>query len=585
MVAAMIEPGLTPQVAQWVDGALALAVLDFGRETPFKIVRAENGLVLAADCRLDEPDALRRELNLPRDADDDEILLAALQSRGRVGIEKILGDFAFVAWDPQTRSLLCARDGMGIRPFFHAEKKHDFAFASLPRALSAGDFASRELDECYLASYLLGTPSGQERSVYRDIAGLAPGHLLHVSATEIRSEVHWRLDPQLAGSKRCSPEEAAEEMSATFAEAVRCRLPANGPVASHLSGGLDSAAVTVLAARNLRRQGSTLFAYSFLSNTEEAERPYIEKVLGQEDGIDWTPVTIDDHLAYSMPRMDCDHIYPFDLADPDNRVCADAASRGAGILLCGWGGDEGATFKGQGVLAESLLSGKWRYLAKEIGAATRVRNCSSIRVIKGELLYYLLPGTFLNGVNHLMKRQRGIRTIAASCLKPEFVAMAQERRPDPEANASRYRYQLLNGTDLSALICQRALMGARYGIAVGFPMLDRRVVELSLSLPGSLFLRDGWKRSVFRDAMAGVLPDEVRWQQDKLAPFPEVFEEFRSHSEQFFTKLAELRDHPAVSRFLIPKKIEEFNRRELSAYNIAALRRILKLAVYLQQHH
>ncbi|MFZ2403634.1 MAG: asparagine synthase-related protein [Methylobacter sp.] len=584
MVNAMIEPGLNPQIAQWVEGSVALAVLDFGRDIPFKIVRTESGLILAADCRLDAPDELRRVLGIDGCADD-EILLAALQRWGKDDLAKILGDFAFAAWNPQTDSLLCARDGMGIRPFFMSNKNQDFAFASLPRALHAGGFASRQLDECYLASYLLGTPSGQERSLYSDIAGLKPGHLLHVSARGIRSETYWQLDSRLAGSRRCSPEEAAEELAATLAEAVRCRLPAKGAVASHLSGGLDSSAITILAMRNLRQQGRSLLAYSFLSRTEDAERPYIEAVLRQEEGIDWNPVTIDDHATYAMPRMDCDHLYPFDLADPDNRVCADAARRGAGFLLSGWGGDEGATFNGQGALAEALLKGKWRYLANEIGAVGRVRKCSSLRVVKGELLYYFLPDHLPKGLSRLRNQGPDIRSIVASVVKPEIADMAQERRPWPGPNAVLNRHQLLQGTDLSRLTCQRALMGARYGMAVGFPMLDRRVVELALSLQSPLFIREGWKRRVFRDAMINVIPDEIRWQQDKLAPFPESPEQFRSHRTHFFSRLAELREHPMVSRFLIPENIEKLQHDNLTMFEITALRRILKFAIYLQQHH
>ncbi len=504
MVAAMIEPGLAPQIAQWVEGPVALAVLDFARSTPFEIARGENGMVLAADCRLDEPDA--------RSVADDDLLLSALQRRGGAGIADLLGDFAFAAWNPQTRTLLCARDGMGIRPLFmNKNPGKDFAFASLPRALHAGDFATRQLDESYLASELLNLIPGAERSLFIDISRLAPGSLLHVSPDGIRPEIYWKLDPALAGSRRCSPQAAAEELSAMLTEAVRCRLPKNGPVAAHLSGGLDSSALAILAARMLRGEGRTLLAYSFLAapqEDDEGEHAYVEAVLRQESDMDWTAVAVTDPEAFLMPEMDCDQFFPRDISHHDIRVCADAADRGASMLLSGWGGDEGATYNGAGALAEALLGGRWFYVARELAALRRTRQLSAGKLIRGELLQYLLPDAFQNSLRNLLGNNTpNIVARVEALLRPEFAASAHGHTLVKGPDATLNRYRSLSGVHLAWRAERWALMGARYGLAVGFPMLERRVVEFVLSLPSNLFLRGGWKRRVYRDAMAGVLPE------------------------------------------------------------------------------
>lgn len=589
MVDAMIEPGLEPQIAQLTEGSLALAVLDFARKTPFEIAHGEHGLILAADCRLDEPEALRRMLGVDGAVADESLLLSALQDWGSAGISRIQGDFAFAAWNPQTRSLLCARDCMGIRPFFMAKNnQRDFAFASLPRALHAGGFATRCLDESYLVNELLNVFSCPERSLFQDISKLAPGNFLHVSSSEICPEVYWKLDPELAGSRTCSSEAAAEELSEKLIEAVRCRLPETGPVAAHLSGGLDSSAISVLAARMLRREKRPLLAYSFLPEIqgEEDERPFVEAVLKQETDIEWMPVTIADPEAFFMPRMDCDQLFPADSGHPDIRVCADAAGRGADMLLSGWGGDEGATFNGRGALAEALLNGRWRYLAQEIESLKRTRQWTVIQIMRGEVLAYLFSEQLRNWRRSLLgKHRHDIAARISRVLQPGFT---DARRGEPlriGPNAAMNRYMLLSSFHLARRAEQWALMGARHGLAVGFPMLDRRVVEFSLSLPSALFLRGGWKRRVFRDAMADVLPDAIRMRHGKLTPIPEVSGMMETQRERLLLYLAELRANPVIRTLFDLGEVEKILRSDWEGADIPALLRFLNMARYVQQHH
>lgn len=586
MIESMIEPGLKPQVARLIEGSLALAVLDFSRKTPFQIARGTDGLVLAADCRLDEPEALSAELGIQ--GSDEDLLLTALQRWGAKGVVKLLGDFAFVAWNPQTCTLLCARDSMGIRPFFMTKVSNsDFAFASLPRALHAGGFATRKLDRRYLANNLLNRYTSSQCALFSDVSRLTPAHLLYVSDKENRAECYWKLDFAQAGKRRCSPEEAASILSAVFTEAVRCRLPKTGPVAAHLSGGLDSSAISVLAARMLRKQQRQLFAYSFLPKVmgEEDERPFVEAVLRQETDIFWKPVTVDNPDALLRPVMDCDQLFASDLGHPDIQVCVDAKMQGAEMLLSGWGGDEGATFNGRGVLAEALLNGKWHYLLREIIALKRTRKMSVIQVVNGELLSYIFPD-LLNWLRHKMGREHTrITDGVLRVLRPEFASCAEGEGINIGPNALYNRFSLLSSYHIARRTEHWALMSARQGIAVSFPMLDRRLVEFVTSLPSPLFLRNGWKRRVFRDAMVDVLPDEIRWRHGKLIPIPEVAELLETQRESLLLYLTQLRTHQFVGELFDLDEVERIMRSEWDGADTPTLMRFLNMAAYLKQHH
>lgn len=510
MAAAMTAPGLHPRITRHVEGPLALLTLDFTQGPAGEVPPAGGeGVILAADIRLDEPDRVRDEAGLA----------ALLAAQGAGGLGRLAGDFAFAAWNGRERTLLCARDGFGVRPFFFSHRPDDlFVFASLPRGLHATGLVAGSVDPDHLVSELLFRFDGPERSLFKGVERLPPGGWLMLGpGGRTRSGVHWRPDPAAVGSRRIGPVEAATELSRLMQGAVRCRLPAEGPVAAHLSGGMDSSAITILAAQALRADGRQILAYShrpgpFGPYRFGGDGAYIAPVLRQEPDIDWQPVQIGDPAAFVLPAMDPDQLFPLDPSHRESRVFADAAARGAATLLSGWGGDEGASYRGGGVLAEALLRGHWLYLAAEM------RAMGSVRSALGALSPVLLPGAVRSVARRLLGRwlpSPDIAVLAAGLMRAEAVADRDLSLRAAPPDARRMRLSLLEGHGLTRRAEQWALLGARHGMAVGFPMLDRRLVEFALSLPSGLFLGGGWSRRVFRDAMQGVLPEELRWKPTK----------------------------------------------------------------------
>ncbi|WP_445682223.1 asparagine synthase-related protein [Radicibacter daui] len=535
-------PGSPPRIVSHVEGPVALLTLDFTSGT------AEEGsapggddLVLAADIRLDEPDQARNEAGLA----------TLLTEAGESGLRRLAGDFAFAAWNRRDRTLLCARDGFGVRPFFFAHRPDDlFVFASLPRGLFATGLIKRSVDPDYLVSELLFQFDGPERSLFKRVERLPPGGWLRLApGARIHSGVHWRPDSAMAGSRRIGPRDAAAELSWLTQQAVRRRLPAAGPVAAHLSGGMDSSAITIVAARALCPAGREVLAYShspgpFSSYRFGGNGPYIAPVLQQEPDVNWQPVQIGDPAAFVLPEMDPDQLFPLDASHRESRVFADAAARGASMLLSGWGGDEGASYRGGGVLMEALLRGHWLYLAAELRAA------GAIRPALGGLAPLLLPETVRTVARRLAGRPSsspGIAVLAAGLMRAEAVAGRVLSQPVKPLEARRMRHSLLTGHGLTRRVEQWALLGARYGMAAGFPMLDRRLVEFALSLPSWLFVSGGWSRRVFRDAMEGVLPEELRWKPTKVDLMAEDPVHVAAQRPLLARRLAALREREVIA--------------------------------------
>ena len=101
----------------------------------------------------------------------------------------------------------------------------------------------------------------------------------------------------------------------------------------------------------------------------------------QEADIEWTPIHPPAGVTLGG-QMDADKMTRLLADEPENAVCARAEEQGVGLVLSGWGGDEGATFNGRGTLAELFLRGRWRTLAREISALKRERGWPASRIFR-----------------------------------------------------------------------------------------------------------------------------------------------------------------------------------------------------------
>lgn len=611
MAAQMNVPRLRPSLRLWREGPVALAVLDFSaRGAPVSVLPETARSIMAADVRLDEPIALARTLGGDAPEIEDALLLAALERSGPSGLNQVLGDFAFASWNKNAQRLVCARDAFGIRPLAYAHQPGKlFAFASFPKALHGAGIVAKKVDEDALARRVV-------RSLRHDdclIAGimrLPPAHVMEVSREGISLVRYWQLDRAAVGTRQCSPEEAARELRRLVDEAVKCRLPRGGETGAHLSGGLDSSAIAVLAARQLREEGRSLHAYSFLDRqrndiTLEDETEFVKAVLEQEGDIDWTPIRPPVASPVSDKPMDADKMASLDADAPENAVCARAEEQRVGLILSGWGGDEGATFNGRGTLAELFLRGRWRTLGREISALKRERGWSTLGIFYGEVVSYLMPASAIDFAKRIVGRDS---RSSLSDLFPLSLSAAARRRlaasgaeglsmaPDGREN----RWRLMTSPHIAERAEVWAQTGARHGLAFAFPLLDRRVVEFALSLPSELFLRDGFRRRPFRDAMADVLPQRVRLRHQKYMPFPGHMIDLAESKDEFTARIDAYEKIERMRRLIdfahLRRLVEDFpspdrareemsgNENPKAAASMIAVAHALGAAAYLEQH-
>lgn len=192
-------------------------------------------------------------------------------------------------------------------------------------------------------------------------------------------------------------------------------------------------------------------------------------------------------------------------------------------MLAGWGGDQVVSYHGRGAEAELLYAGRWLRLARHLRAEAAATGLGLGALIRSTVLVQGLP----RRLRAPLRRLTGRADAAGMAFAQQSRLVARHRRDcllvEPLADhgtTHRIRRDKTEAWYIQARLESFALQGARHGVAYAFPMLDLDLVEFSIQVPGIFLRSDGWRRRLLRQALAGILPDEVRLSQPKLRPFP-----------------------------------------------------------------
>lgn len=476
---------------------------------------------IAADVRLDNRAELAGALGIPggrRAGMPDGELVRLAYGRWGCGCPlKLVGDYAFAIWDGTRRRLFCARDAAGARPFYFSRLPDLFVFSSAVDAVLAVPGVDRALDDAFVAAYLLRCHPGGERTFFRGVRRLPPGHCLTVEAGGGQALRRWWRPEDVQLRPPASDDDLAAEFLDLYLRAVRDRLHDARSPGVHVSGGLDSSSVAVLAARELGRSGRTPQAFcwqpppSHPRSGEAAEYDLIEAVCRQE-GLRPVYCASSPALVAAALRRDGAR-----MPDRDGtllleaQVQRNAAERGVDVVLSGWGGDEAASFSGTGHLTDLACAGN-------VGLLLRVAREESPRPLR-HLLVALLP-LLHPGLPNAARRIRTGRVRRRHIfVHPSLRRLAQAacRRPRTVGGWST-RLARVDDGGLAERMEDWAASGARRGIEYRYPLLDRRLVEFALGLPPTQFRRGRTNRWLMRHALRDVLPEDVRCNADKTDP-------------------------------------------------------------------
>lgn len=520
----------------WSEGALGLGHLMMCA-TPESIEEKlpkssdTSRLVITADARIDNRDELLAGLagtaGLRQAISDSDLILLAHEKWGEGAPEKLIGDFSYCVWDRVEMELFCCRDAFGVRPLYYYVGEKIFAFASEIRPLLELDEVPRRLNEIMIADYLIGTKDDQTITFYKGIFRLPPAHCITVGPRSVRIRRYW--SPNLSQELRLSSdEEYAEAFRDLFVEAVRCRLRSACPVATTLSGGLDSSSVTCVA-RHLLNSGEKepLRTLSMIYDhvLECDERKFINTVVAR-GGVE--PFYLPSDNAAPLPYFGLasydDHDDPFDAPNSFLISALTALSDlGIGVVLDGFDGDNTVSH-GYAYWPELACKGKLITLLREVRALSLRQDRPFLDLLWRKVIRPLTPAV----VRRTWRRLSGYGNRPwpkQSVILLEFanrIGLAERYRelcsfdlkPLRDAREDHCR-GLLSGL-LTQHLESTNKLAARFSIELRHPFFDRRLVEFCLALPHDQKISNGWTRLVLRRAMAGTLPEEIRWRVGKV---------------------------------------------------------------------
>ena len=514
--------------AIWQQGPIALAHQHFGYAphvtAPCPHANDAGTIFITADARLDNRADLVAVLHPRRGfaAPNSELILLAYEKWGIAAPTHLLGDFAFALWDTRCQHLFAARDALGVRDLcYYVDAGHALVASEIQQILAHPTLVPR-LNEGKVAAYLAFLWHEHAETFYEDIYYCPPAHSLLITATEVRCWRHWDADPQRR-LRYARPEAYADHFHELLAEAVRCRLPAQGLVGVSLSGGIDSAAVTALAAPRLPRRLHA-FSYVFDALPECDERAMIESVAARYD-LPTTFINGDDKWPLAdLPTWPLQR--DFVMADPFVRlplaVMQAAEQAGCRILLTGHYGD--LLFAGSHYwLLDMLRDGRWGQIA---GIFRHHRATINPRQDVWE--YGLRP--FLPWrVRYAYRRWRPRPLLPLNpALHPDLIRRAglAARRDQILGEAAfpapgqwpRYRHLTLSVIP-QGIAAARQLYN-RHNLEAIDPFLDRRLVEFALAIPADQLGRPHRSKWVLRQAMQSDLPALVRERTDKTSLAP-----------------------------------------------------------------
>jgi asparagine synthase (glutamine-hydrolysing) len=305
-----------------------------------------NGKVwLVADARLDARSELLRRLpssliskTNPNDA---ELILYAFEAWGEECINYLIGDFAFAIWNSRNQRLFCARDHLGVKPFFYAHVANSFIFTNTLNALRLDRRVSEELNEVAIGDYLLfGLNQNLSTTTFRDINRLPAGHTLTVSNETVKTKCYWT--PTSTRELRFRNSESyVERFDELLSSAVQDRLRTDR-VAVSMSGGLDSTGIAAVAHERLENPQSVRAVSVVYDDLIPDEERHYSQLAADHMGISITHIDGDEFSLFNdQSACDMDQAEPFlisPLAGQFNavmRLCADYSR----VALTGWDGD------------------------------------------------------------------------------------------------------------------------------------------------------------------------------------------------------------------------------------------------------
>ena len=563
---------------EFINGPVALghAMLWNTPESKYEHLPLENdAYVLTMDARIDNRDELLEQLELPArtlsEIGDSEFILASYKKWGKECPKYLLGDFAFAIWDKKNQQLFCARDHVGIKPFYYYSDDEIFVFSNDMKCITEHPDIDNSLNLKSIAYYLRGEEYRHHHTFINNIEKLLPGTSLVITSKEIKKSQYWSPEntpPICLGSTQ----EYVHKLTELLEQSVKARLRSIYPITSHLSGGLDSSGVATIASRLLKKENKKLISFNWVPRIGYDENPeYFEwgysKLIAENEDIQHHYIEMNEiDLAKIFMNLDIttndtvDLWYEYILRD----IVQERDSR---VILSGWGGDELVSSYGVGYVEELFFRGKFFQVIKKIKKPVKNTKNYFIQVLKRCI--YMCVWQFLpNNVRCVLRKVDCYKPLTLCCIKKDFLKYISNVKPlkDHLIRTSVRKFQLsyLKMGHLQQRTESWSVSSKKNKIEYRYPLLDKRLIEFIINIPSELFISGDTNRFIYREAMKGILPEIIRLNREKDEPKRvKLFHEMTMKALLYALENEKLTENNYIDQDLLRIRIKEI---DLSKY-------------------
>ena len=445
---------------------------------------------------------------------DTEVVLKAYDKWGNESVKKLNGIFAYAIYDKKENSLFACRDRIGVKPFFYNKTKNTFSFASKIDTLLCQPYVKSAVDEEGLYEiFMLGPAKTIGKAIFKDICELPPAFCLIYKNGEIKTYPYWKLEAKEFDENE---ETATEHTYLLVKDSIERQLVSDVPLATFLSGGLDSSIISKIASDKYKESGKTLDTYS-VDYTDNDK--YFKKSLFQ-------PNKDSDYIDVLSRYIGSNHhnivLNNVDVANALEEAVIERGIPGfvdidSSLMLFCKEVKKDFTVCLSGECADEIFAGYPWYHKKEIlfenvfpwARNTNIRQ----RILKN--------GFLSDGEEYLQ-----------TAYKNTLKNISYLESDDKINKRMREMFVLNLNWFMQTLLARKDNMSMASSLEVRVPFCDYRLVEYAYNMPWKIKALDGREKGILRKAFENDLPKEIAWR--KKSPYP------KTHNPAYFARVKEL---------------------------------------------
>lgn len=491
---------------------------------------------------------------------DTEVLLKMYIEYKEKCLDQLNGMFAFIIYNKLEQQLFIARDRIGVKPLYYCQDKEKILLTSEIKSMIKTNLIKPEIDYDGLLDYLYFQFPLGNKTLFKDIKQLEPSQYMTIdlASTKIEIKTYWHVNYEIQQDR--SSEEYSQKILELIKDSIRLEIRSDVPIGSHLSGGIDSSAVSLFAS-SISPTKINSFTGTFRDYPGYDETKYA-KLLAQQNNINYNEIVITaNDLKENLPKI----IYYLDYpvvgpgVFPQYMVNKLIHQKNIKVALGGQGGDElfGGYVRYIIAYLEQCLKGSIYDSTDQTNYIVTLQSIipnlpllqNYVPLLKNfwsKNLFEPMDQRYFDLICRMEEVDKMINFNSTYDPKQEFMASFHD------AKSKSYIDKMTNfdmKTMLQGLLHVEDRVSMAWSIESRVPLLDHRIVEFAATIPPAKKFKDGRTKLLLKESLRGILPDPIINRTDKMG-FPVPLNEWCNHELKEWVAELLMSEHTRIYKII-----------------------------------